>query len=182
MLLYFSLFIQNMHKTNRLYSWFKLRKWTLHLQQWKSVQHGWKSMFRQWVFSIILVWFNFKNTIINILVSLGFGSPCLDSRQCAARISGAAVCTTEGLCGCEDGNKFSENICIPAKNLGEECSGVECFDGVDLFALQCRDGKCICNEGYYLRNMIDCRPSVGTSSINISYICSSQQIILLLTF
>uniref|UniRef100_A0A1Y1JW37 EGF-like domain-containing protein n=2 Tax=Photinus pyralis TaxID=7054 RepID=A0A1Y1JW37_PHOPY len=94
-------------------------------------------------------------------VSLGLHAVCEDRRQCGWLL-GDYDCIDKK-CECAKGWIYAMGQCVKKAALNNKCArDRDCFNGYDLLAMTCKGGKCVCNDGYYLRGDFDCRPAITT--------------------
>lgn len=71
----------------------------------------------------------------------------------------------KNVCKCLEGFRWYQGECRKYVSLGETCTDtMDCYDGYNLLALNCSSNICVCSDGYYLRDGIDCR-KIATGKI-----------------
>lgn len=97
------------------------------------------------------------SSINHILDATAYRDLCLEQDQCT-KFHKDLICSDNNQCMCKEGFRWYLGNCIAVADLGDSCSkDIDCFNGYDLLAMSCKDGKCTCSDEYYQRPGGDCR-------------------------
>ncbi|XP_001655599.2 prion-like-(Q/N-rich) domain-bearing protein 25 isoform X3 [Aedes aegypti] len=101
----------------------------------------------------------FSTDVSRCLPESAYGVRCEEAVQCSHMLTGAK-CENQ-VCTCDTGFTYVRGRCRQLANLDQPCNeDIDCFFSYNREAVECRDGKCQCAPGFYLRSTNVCRREV----------------------
>nr|BAN20174.1 conserved hypothetical protein [Riptortus pedestris] len=100
---------------------------------------------------------NFDNQTC-LQVAKRLGDPCDEDGQCLEAHRFAICSNSSRVCECEEGAHVFDETCWRTAKLLEKCGNTfECrSDPHRGFGIECRNGTCLCKEGYQMEDRKDC--------------------------
>ncbi|XP_065089555.1 tenascin-like [Ochlerotatus camptorhynchus] len=102
----------------------------------------------------------FSTDVTRCLPERSYGVACEEAVQCSHMLTGAKC--EDKVCTCDTGFTYVRGRCRQLANIDQPCNDdIDCFFGYNREAVVCRDGKCQCAPGFYLRSTNVCRREVS---------------------